>query len=238
MFFENEARPLRLCYEGSTFINHSEFSGRLNESSQTGVELIGSNTVEADAEIIALTAEAILASGIEEFQISIGEVGFFKALIKKAELSENEAEDIRSYITRKNFFGMEEKLSSYDMSPAVRDALIKLPQLFGGPEILKEAAACAVSGGEKQSIDRLGSIYAEIEKKGLEKYISFDFGSLSKYNYYTGIVFQAFTYGSGIPVAKGGRYDELLSHFGNPEGAVGVGLYVNQLLGALKRQDR
>ena len=63
-------------------------------------------------------------------------------------------------------------------------------------------------------------------KKGFEKYISFDLSMLSKYNYYTGIVFRAYSYGYGEPVAKGGRYDTLLSHFGRELPAVGFAIVV------------
>ena len=71
-----------------------------------------------------------------------------------------------------------------------------------------------------------------------EKYVSFDLGLLSKYNYYTGIVFKAYTYGVGDAVAKGGRYDQLLGHFGKEAAAVGFVVLVDDLLEALSRQKR
>ena len=85
--------------------------------------------------------------------------------------------------------------------------------------------------------ERMNDYVKNMSKKGLEKYISFDFGSLSKYKYYTGIIFSAFTYGTGQPIAKGGRYDGLLSHFGNDKAAVGVGLYIEQIMNALFRKN-
>ena len=72
--------------------------------------------------------------------------------------------------------------------------------------------------------------------RNLDRYISYDFGSLSKYTYYTGIIFSAFTYGTGEPIARGGRYDHLLGHFGKDLPAVGVGLYFDQLTNCLQRQ--
>ncbi len=59
---------------------------------------------------------------------------------------------------------------------------------------------------------------------GYEKYVSFDFGMLSKLQYYTGIIFQAYTYGTGEPFVKGGRYNDLLKHFGKPAASIGFGL--------------
>ena len=236
MFFESAERPLRLCYAGNTYVNHNEYKGMLNESPQAGVELIGENSPESDSEIISLTCRAIESTGIEEFQVSIGEVGFFKSLIRKADLSLKQIEEIRRNISRKNFFGVEEVLEGFDIDRDIKEALIKLPQLFGKEEILSEAGRYALDDEERSSVDRLENIYESIARQGLERYVSFDFGSLSRYEYYTGIIFSAFTYGSGEPVAKGGRYDGLLAHFGKDEPAVGVGFSINPILNALKNK--
>lgn len=237
MYFSNIKDPVRLWYQGSTYVNHSEYQGRFNESTQMGVELIGQESEEADAEIIALTIEAIKAAGIEDFQVSIGEVEFFKSLALESGIDEKKVEEIRGQISRKNFFGVEELIGEIDMPSYIKEAFINLPKLFGGPEVLDEALKYAGSDVAKESIERLRKIYSIISKKGLEKYISFDFGSLSKYKYYTGIIFSAFTYGTGQPIAKGGRYDGLLSHFGNDKAAVGVGLYIEQIMNALFRKN-
>ena len=53
-YFTEEDMPVRLCYVANTFINHSDFQGRLKENTQMGAELIGNGGVEADAEMIAL----------------------------------------------------------------------------------------------------------------------------------------------------------------------------------------
>lgn len=57
--FETEDFPIRLCYVGSTFINHSSYQGRLKESTQLGAELIGIDSVEADAEMIAMVVDGL-----------------------------------------------------------------------------------------------------------------------------------------------------------------------------------
>ena len=72
---------------------------------------------------------------------------------------------------------------------------------------------------------------------GVEQYVSFDLSMLSKYRYYTGIIFQGFTYGVGEPIVKGGRYDHLLEHFGTAMPAVGFALVMEDLLNALDRQN-
>ena len=238
MYFSDKERPLRLSYEGSTFVNSSEFEGRLKASTQMGVEMIGDPSAEADAEIIALTIDALKKASLEEFQVSIGEVNFFKSLVKGSGLDDEEVEAVRQSISSKNFFGVEEVLSRTSLSEKRRRALVGLPQLFGGREVLGTASKYAINASSKEAIERLQAIYDILDKKGLSGYISFDFGALSRYQYYTGIIFSAFAFGSGEPVAKGGRYDRLLGYFGRDDAAVGVGLSIDPLMMCLQRQRR
>lgn len=238
MHFPEEDMPVRLCYEGSTFINTAELQGRLKESTQMGVELIGDESAEADAEIIALTCEIILASGIREFQVSVGEVDFFKAIAESTGLDFEKIENIRKLISNKNFFGVGELLDESGLDSKLKEALEKLPQLFGGAEIIDAASKYAFGPREKRAIRRLRDIHRLTRERGLDKYVSYDFGYLSKYNYYTGIIFSAVTLGTGEPIAKGGRYDSLLGNFGKDYPAVGVGIYIDQLMNAISRQGR
>ena len=108
--------------------------------------------------------------------------------------------------------------------------------LTGGREVLEEAARYAVNDGAKAAIARLIEISRLVADTGNDRYISYDFGLLSKFHYYTGMIFSAFTYGVGEPVAKGGRYDRLLGHFGMDAPAVGVGVSIDQLMNALARK--
>ena len=238
LYFEDAPRPLRLCYAGNTFVNTFDYRGRLKESAQMGVECIGDASADADAEVIALTIDALKAAGLTEFQVSIGEVDFFKSLISDSGLTEEQVENIRSLISAKNFFGVEELLDRTEMSQARKSAFINLPKLFGGSEVLEKARALAIDDRSAAAIDRLNTISRILEDKGLGGFISFDFGALSKYKYYTGIIFSAYTFGSGEPVAKGGRYDRLLGYFGREDAAVGVGLSIDQILACRRRADR
>ena len=236
MHFSDDAFPARLCYSGNTFVNSREYQGRLKESTQMGIELIGDGSADADAEVLSVVCDMLLTSGLREFQVSIGEVNFFKSLAERSGLDEETVETIRRLLSSKNFFGVSEVLEQADVPHDIREALEELPQLFGGPEIFEKAEKYAVTDQEKEAIERLRRIQDILTEKKLDRYISYDFGSLSKYNYYTGIIFSAFTYGAGEPVARGGRYDNLLGHFGKDCPAVGVGLYIDQLISCLQRQ--
>ncbi len=236
MHFHAEDMPYKLCYEGSTFVNGHEYRLNLKESTQMGVELIGDGSAKGDAEILSMTCDLLKAAGLTEFQVSVGEVEFFKALVQDSGLSEEKVEEVRRLIINKNFFGVGELLDNEKMSENVKTAFVKMPQLFGGREILDEAEGLSVNYGMKAAIGRLREIDQILAENGNADYISYDFGLLSKYNYYTGIIFSAFTYGMGEPIAKGGRYDKLLSNFGQDAPSVGVGVQIDQLMNALKRQ--
>ena len=101
---------IRLCYVGNTFINHSSYQGRLKENTQLGAELIGLDSVEADAEMLAMVVDSLKQTGLEEFQVSLGHVDFIRSLLKAAGLKEDENREIRTLITNRNFFGVEEIL--------------------------------------------------------------------------------------------------------------------------------
>lgn len=235
-YFTEEDMPIRLCYMANTFINHSDFQGRLKETTQLGAELIGDGSVEADAELIALVVESLLKAGLTEFQVSIGHVDFFKSLLRESGLSEEMELELREFISNKNIYGVRELLEPLAIRGALKEAFAQIPNLFGSVDILEKADICAVTEDAKRALERLKKIYELLTCYGYEKYITFDLGVVSKYKYYTGIIFQAYTYGTGEPVAKGGRYDTLMDHFGKPAPATGFAFVVDRLMSALSRQ--
>lgn len=237
MYYQQQELPVRLCYRGSTFVNNSSYQGRLKESTQMGVELLGDASVDADGEIIALMVQLLKETGLKEFQISIGQVDFFKSLIDESGMSEETTLELRQLISNKNYFGVEELLNSQNLSEELTKVFTMLPQLFGSLEVLEKARALTNNAGAQKALDRLEEIYEVLKQYGCEKYVSFDLGMLSKYRYYTGIIFQGYTYGTGEPLAKGGRYNHLLEHFGNPAPAIGFGLVMEQVMNSLERQN-
>lgn len=87
------------------------------------------------------------------------------------------------------------------------------------------------------AISRLEEVHEILESCGLSSYVSYDLGMISKYQYYTGIIFKAYTYGTGDYIVTGGRYDKLLVQFGKDTPAVGFAIVVDQLMAALSRQN-
>ena len=235
-YFNPEKEVVSLCYTGNTFINNSSFRGRLKETTQMGVERMGDDSAEADAEILAMTVECLLAAGLTEFQVSVGQVDYYKAIFAQTGMSQEEEEELRELISQKNYFGVEELVKSKHMDKSLAKALSQLPQLFGSAEILEKAKVLTDNPQALKAVARLEEIYELLKVYGYEKYVTFDFAMLSKYHYYTGIIFQAYTYGTGEALIKGGRYNQLMKHFGKPAASIGFAIVVDNLLMALSRQ--
>ena len=235
-YFNPEKEVVSLCYTGNTFINNSSFRGRLKETTQMGVERMGDDSPEADAEILAMTVECLLTAGLTEFQVSVGQVDYYKAIFAQTGMSQEDEEELRELISQKNYFGVEELVKSKKMDKSLAKVLSQLPQMFGSAEVLEKAKALTDNPQALKAVARLEEIYELLKVYGYEKYITFDFAMLSKYHYYTGIIFQAYTYGTGEPLIKGGRYNQLMKHFGKPAASIGFAIVVDNLLMALSRQ--
>lgn len=235
-YFNPEKEVVSLCYTGNTFINNSSFRGRLKETTQMGVERMGDDSPEADAEILAMTVECLLATGLTEFQVSVGQVDYYKAIFAQTGMSQEEEEELRELISQKNYFGVEELVKNKNMDKSLARVLSQLPQMFGSTEVLEKAKSLTDNPQALKAVARLEEIYELLKVYGYEKYVTFDFAMLSKYHYYTGIIFQAYTYGKGEALIKGGRYNQLMKHFGKPAASIGFAIVVDNLLMALSRQ--
>ena len=222
--------PIKFCYNANTYVNTSELQGKLKETTQLGCELINDNSVEADAEIIALVVESLKAAGLEEFLVEIGHVDFYNGLMDESGLDEEEEVKLREMILNKNDFAVEEILNQNHVTGKVKNAMQKLPELFGSVEVLSTARTLTDNKKALKAIRRLEKLYSILQDYGVSKYISFDLASLSKYGYYTGIIFKGFTYGTGEQIAAGGRYDKLLSQFGKNAAAIGFAVYMDQIM--------
>lgn len=235
-YFSEERVPIRFSYNGNTFSNTSNLQGKLKEVTQLGAELINAPSVEADAEMISLVIEALKNTGLERFQVTIGEVDYFKGFCEEAGLDEDTELELRNCISGKNYFAAQELLAERNVKEPYHTNLLKLADMFEARESLSEAKKMVKNKRSLDAIARLENLYEVLKLYGVEEYVSFDLGMLSKYNYYTGVIFKAYTYGVGDAVVKGGRYDNLLNQFGKEASAIGFVIVVDDILEALSRQ--
>ena len=235
-YFSDSPLPLRLCYEGNTFINKSEHQGKLKETTQMGVELICKDSyADLDAEMVCLSIEALKSLNLEDFQVVIGEVSYFRSICKSIDFIDNEFETFKEYVSLKNYFGARELLENKNVDKSIIDALLGVSDIKNIEE-LREVKANTNNTDALKAIERLEQLYEIIQSMGFEKYVSFDLALLNKFNYYSGVLFRVYTHGVGDAIVKGGRYDELLPKFGTNNSAIGLVFLIEEIQSALNMQ--
>ena len=235
-YFKEETIPLRFSYCGNTFINNSSLQGKMKETTQLGAELIGDRDIEGDAEVVALAIHLLLESGLTDFQLDIGHVGLFKALVAEAGMDEETVSQLRVLIESKNYFGVEALVEKLTLSDETAKLLLKLPELFGSGDIIAEARSMTCNAEALKALDEIEKLCQLIAEYGFEKYITIDLGMLTEYDYYTGMIFRGYTYETGDAVVKGGRYDHLIEKFGKKSPSIGFAIVIDELVSALTRQ--
>ena len=230
---QNTQLPVRLFYNQKVYRNHNTFSGHSNEVAQIGVEMIGADGKRADLEILTTACYALEAC-MSDFRLELGHAEIFKAIVREMNLSEDAAEEIRSYIENKNYAALDVLLDEMEDSKAVR-AMRRLPRLFGGEEVLREAEELCGDAIATESLAYLESLYRELSALGLGNRLIIDLGQVHQSNYYTGIVFRGYLEGSGETVLSGGRYDNLLERYGMSAPAVGFGVDAEEIMRLMLR---
>ncbi len=233
----DEKMPLRYLYTGSVFRVEQTQGARQREFTQSGIELIGSYAPSADAEVISAAMEAVMAVGIEEFSMEIGQIAFFNGLVKQAGLDSESIEKLRERIDSKDSVGIKSITDKLDIDEKIKNLIIDLPYLFGGEEVFEKAYVDGLNEESKLALDNLKRIYELLCLYGFEKYVSIDLGMLESIDYYTGSIFKCYTHGVGFPICAGGRYDNLMGQFGTPKGAVGVAIGINRIMSVLSDKE-
>ncbi|WP_029232162.1 ATP phosphoribosyltransferase regulatory subunit [Butyrivibrio sp. VCB2006] len=229
--------PIRVCYEGNSFLNVSNLQGKLKENYNIGVELMNDPSVYADAEIIALLIETLKCSGLKDFQISVGDADYYKGICEDANITPETEEEIREQIIGKNYFAAESIMREKNIPDKYIDLIVKVSEFIGSDDALDKAMGQVTNERSIAAVKRLKELYNVLTFYGVEKYVSFDLGILSRFNYYTGVIFSAYTYGVGDAIAKGGRYDNLLGKYGKDAPSIGFSIVIDDLMSALYRQD-
>ena len=235
--FTDEEMPVRLYYEGSVFRNNTSYQGRLKESTQLGAELIGEHSIASDAEIIAMAVKTLRRAGLKDFQISISHTDILTGLFEDTKMDEKNRSATLDYLLNKNFFGLEEFLTSAGISRESIRLFLMLSDMYDCP---RDFAGFAEAAKDSPKVCRALSYLSELDDLlaayGVSDFVSYEVGLVSHLRYYTGIIFSGYTYGSGEPIVSGGRYDRLLSNFGRDLPAIGFALALDDLLTAMERQ--
>lgn len=231
--------PYRISYSGSAFRNDEAFSlARQREFSQMGIELIGDESVAADAEVISVAIESLLKSGVTDFQIDMGQVDYYKGLAEQAGLSDELSDKLRSKINDKDFVAIECMLDELKLDAELKNAFMELPKLFGGIDIARDALKNPVlCDKSRKAIENLIEVYDILKAEGLDSYAAIDLSMVPNLDYYTGIIVKGFTKGVGFPICSGGRYDNLTAKFGRNLPATGIAMGLERIMTAIAEKQ-
>lgn len=220
----NHQGVTRLSYCGNVLhtLPASVSAGR--EPVQIGAELYGFAGIEADLDIIRLMAGAFAVIKLPISRIDLGHVGIFRALAEAAGLPQEDEENVLSLLQAKDVPALMEACAAVP-SP-YREALIALPQLYGGAEVLQRAASeLPVLPAITAALDGLRHLF----EAAPELPLSIDLSDLRGYHYHNGVVFAAYCPGYPAAIALGGRYDGAGKTFGRARPATGFSMDLREV---------
>ena len=228
--------PFRLCYSGRV-LRHAELqAGRSREIFQAGVELIGLESPEADAEMVAMAVEVLRGLGFGDFKLDLGHVGFFRGIMSSVSLDAPVRAALQEAIGKKDSSAVKTLLENAVISDSSKEEIAALPRLFGGPEILAEARRTVVNEASRRALDNIAQVLDILSIHGVSEHLTVDLGEIRGLNYHTGLTFEGFVTGTGEAVCSGGRYDNLTARYGFPAPATGFAFNILTLLNALEKR--
>ena len=234
---KEENAQLKFSYAGNVYRDSAEQAGLRQEFSQAGIEYYGNAAPEADAEIIALAIQSLLAVGIPDFKIVLGQAGYFKGML--AGIPAEHQEGIRHLVEEKNFPGLEEALTKLHVPRECQKAILAIPYLIGDAARVAELAKRYLVNQEmREALENLQQVCAVLADFGYAQYIDVDLGLISNMEYYTGIMFKGYISGYGKEVLAGGRYDNLSMAYGRQIPASGFSLNIDELADILYPTQR
>jgi ATP phosphoribosyltransferase regulatory subunit len=211
--------PLRFAYFARAWRATERGVGEPREFLQAGIELIGVPGAEGEAEVVALTIEALERAGLRRHRVGVGDGALYRSLLASFDVPELAHLPVLESLSRRDLVGLEHQVDALGLSGEKRDLLVRLPQLRGGAEIL----------GDTPGLEGLRSLYERLEQRGFADRVIFDLGLVRELGYYTGSVFEVYDPAVGFTLGGGGRYDELIGRFGRDLPACGLALDVQRV---------
>ena len=221
--------PIRLSYIGSAYRAVRPQRGQMREFSQAGVELVGAEAPEGTAEVIDVLAASLDAAGLPRAVIGLGDADLYRQLLDELGVRGAARDAVLDRLAAHDLVGLEIEIETIDGLPVeAQRALLRLPELRGGPEVLDEAKAV---GGDvvERATRRLAATLEAVSERGVESRLQLDLGLLRDLGYYTGAILEVYDPALGHVIGGGGRYDDLTAKFGRPLPAAGFALYLERL---------
>ena len=228
----NRRGVTRLCYCGSVLHARPATPAASREPIQIGAEIFGHAGIAGDLEIQGLLCSALAAAGARGARMDSGPVAVFRSLVRAAAIGHELEVDLFEALQKKDVSAL--KALSRKTDGKTRAALLLLPELYGGTEVLALAAKKLPQNETiRSSLATLNAL-----AKACPIPLSFDLAELRGYHYHSGVVFDAYCDGvagpASVPIARGGRYDEVGKAFGRSRPATGFSIDLRSLASTAK----
>jgi ATP phosphoribosyltransferase regulatory subunit len=217
--------PLRLCYSAHSYRVVGQRTGQQREFLQSGIELIGVPGEEGEVEVVTLALAALEAAGLARHRVGVGDGSLYRNLMGALEVPEDRHRELLECLTRRDMVGLELRVDALGLARDARDLLVGLPELRGGPDVLERGG----DGPAGDVLERLRTLYAALEARGVADRVILDLGLVRDLGYYTGAIFEIYDPAVGFALGGGGRYDDLIGHFGADRPACGIALDVQRV---------
>lgn len=222
--------PIRLAYQGNVFRAQENEAGRNSEFMELGIELVGEEAPDADAEIITLAIASLKAAQVKDFKLAVGHIGFINALLAENLEDQEKVAHLRQFLQNKNYVGYRYFVEQQFITEKQKQSLLSLLELRGAREQIERAKEWANGEESHQAIQELEELWTVLELHGVTEDVMIDLRLIAQRDYYTGILFEGYADKLGFPICSGGRYDHLLEQFGRPAPATGFALKMDRIL--------
>jgi ATP phosphoribosyltransferase regulatory subunit len=221
--------PHRLSYVADVFREHASLRGQSREFTQAGVELVGASGPSADAEIVLLLAEALDAAGLSDFALGVGTVAVLRALLEASDAPDSWRAEIMRACHERNLVALDRLVAAAPIAAPIAAAIAGVPRVRGGREAIDRCRELAGACGCAEALDELEAAWSLVEASRLAPHVTLDFGILRDFDYYTGLIVEAYAPGLGLPLGGGGRYDGVLGVLDAPAPAAGFAVGIERL---------
>ena len=231
--------------------SEGQVSADVREKKQIGIEYIGASGPEVDAEVIGLFIQALETAGVQKFKLSLATVGVLRSLLAKSGAPRRWKSAVLESFHKSDFVEIDRLCEEAVGEGAVGGsagatgagaasgyaeyaaAIAELARVRGGAGAIQEARELVEPLGCAGALDDFEKTYELLAKQGVADRILIDFSVMSSFDYYTGIVFEAYADRLGTPLGSGGRYDKLLAQFGDDRAAAGFAFYIEEAQAAI-----
>ena len=214
--------PLRFAYFAHVYRDVRPQRGQPRELLQAGIELVGLPAPEGTAEALTVLCRALDATGLRDYRIGLGSASLYPGLMDECRVPGSLRPQLLDHLARRDLVGLGRLIGEQGLD----ERLLTIPSLRGGVEVLDGAP-----------VPLLRALW-EMLGDDVRARVIFDLGLVRHLGYYTGAVFEVYDPALGAPIARGGRYDDLLGRFGRDLPAVGFALNVDRVHIALTGEER